>query len=161
MDPKFMKRDGFNVVGIEVRTKNEDEVSGKGKIPRLWERFFAEGILEKIPHRKPGGPVLAVYSNYESDARGPYSLLLGAEVSRVEDVPPGFVAKTVPGAEYAIFTSTKGPIPQIVHDLWRQVWAWTPEGSRGGRAYGVDFEIYDERASDPKNAQMAVFISVI
>jgi predicted transcriptional regulator YdeE len=87
-------------------------------------------------------------------------LLIGAEVSGFDGVPQDLVARTVPKAKYAVFSSEKGPIPQIVYDVWKRIWAWTPLETRGGRAYSTDFEVYDHRAADPTNAQIDVFVSV-
>ncbi|WP_394834759.1 GyrI-like domain-containing protein [Pendulispora rubella] len=154
---KYAERDAFEVVGIEIRTTNADELSSRGKIPALWQRFFAEGLLEAIPHRKPGAPILAVYSNYENGIHGAYSLLLGTEVTSVDGLPEGFVARAVPKAKYAIFESNQGPTAHVVPDVWKRIWTW----NEGARAFVADFEVYDERARDPANAIVDVFISIV
>ena len=40
----------FNIIGISIRTTNENEQSGKD-IPALWDQFISEGIAEKIPNK--------------------------------------------------------------------------------------------------------------
>ena len=34
--------DSFEIYGVKTRTKNEDEMDGKGKIPALWSKFMSE-----------------------------------------------------------------------------------------------------------------------
>ena len=34
--------DSFEICGVKTRTKNEDEIDGKGKIPALWSKFMSE-----------------------------------------------------------------------------------------------------------------------
>src|SRR5258708_3469909 len=57
---------GFLVIGIEARTTNAKEATAEGMIPRQWQRFFQEGILEKIPNTI-GGNIYAVHTDYPSD----------------------------------------------------------------------------------------------
>jgi hypothetical protein len=82
-----------------VRTTNQAEMTGHGKIPKLWERFMAEGILEKIPG-KTDGHIVNVYSNYESDENGEYSYLIGSRVRPTDKIPAGMVAREVPAKGY-------------------------------------------------------------
>jgi predicted transcriptional regulator YdeE len=49
MQPKIITKPGFKIICIEVRTSNPDEMSGKGKIGELWQKFSSENILPKIP----------------------------------------------------------------------------------------------------------------
>ena len=42
------------------------------KIPGLWERFFQEGIVARVPNRKPRGVTIGAYTKYESDHTGPH-----------------------------------------------------------------------------------------
>ena len=34
--------DSFEIYGVKTRTKNEDEIGDKGKIPALWSKFMSE-----------------------------------------------------------------------------------------------------------------------
>jgi predicted transcriptional regulator YdeE len=65
------------VVGISTRTTNAKEMSGKGVIAQQWDRFMKEGLLSKIPN-KVDSNILAVYTDYESDANGAYTYVIGA-----------------------------------------------------------------------------------
>jgi len=76
------------VIGIEARTTNAKEATADGIIPRQWQRFFQEGILEKIPN-KIGGNIYAVYSDYANDHNGEYDYVIGAMVKEGSVPPPG------------------------------------------------------------------------
>jgi predicted transcriptional regulator YdeE len=161
MQTKFVERGEIKVIGIEVRTSYTEESTGKGKIAGSWQRFYQESIGAKIPNQSNPGTVLAVYADYESDEKGAYSHLIGAEVSSLQSVPSGMVARTLGPATYAALTSKRGPIPDIIIDLWKQIWALTPEDLNGKhRAFKIDFEVYDQRSQNPKDAQIDIFLSV-
>jgi predicted transcriptional regulator YdeE len=130
-------------------------MSGSGVIASQWARFMKENLLAQIPN-KTDAAILAIYSGYASDENGEYSFMIGARVSSAEQVPAGMVASQVPAGRYAIFTSERGPVEEVVVATWQKIWA--APGIE--RAYKVDFELYDERARDPKNAQVDICIGV-
>ena len=159
MDPKIVEQDGFTVVGISARTNNAKEMTADGVIGKMWGRLMQEGLLTKIPN-KADPDIVAVYADYASDHNGDYTYLLGARVTSEADVPTGMVAKKVPSGKFAVFTSEKGPAPKVVPELWMKINS-LPENARGAdRAYRADFEIYDQRALDPQNLQMDVYIGI-
>lgn len=157
--PKIENQEAFMVVGIAARTNNAKEAGPDGVIGKQWARFFSEGVAAKIPNRADGN-IVAVYTDYASDVNGDYTFLLGVRVTKAESVPDGMVAKTVPAGRYAVFTSERGPVPQIDVDLWKKVWA-TPKSALGGeRAYKADFELYDQRAQNRTDSVMEIHIGV-
>ena len=160
MEPRLVEQPEFSVIGIQVRTSNAKEVTGGGAIPKQWERFFKEGISDKIPH-KVDSTVYAVYTNYASDYNGEYDFIIGMKVSRVSDVPPGMVAKKVPKGRYAIVTSSKGPVAQVVPQAWQRVYSLDDNKLLGGaRAYKADFELYDQRSQNPQDSQVDLYLGV-
>ena len=149
----------FYVAGIAVRTSNTREMSSDGVIGKHWERFFSEHILGKIPNRTDSR-IYAVYTDYEGDQNGEYTLLLGARLGGRLPLPPGMVAKTIPAGKYAVVTSEPGPVVDSVVGAWQKIWS-TPAAELGGeRAYGADFELYDERANDPKHSVVDVYVGL-
>ena len=52
----------FNVIGISVRTTNENGQSGKD-IPALWSQFMSEEIQSKIPN-KVSEDLFCIYTDY-------------------------------------------------------------------------------------------------
>jgi predicted transcriptional regulator YdeE len=160
MEPRVVEQPESSVIGIQVRTSNAKEVTGGGAIPKQWERFFKEGIANKIPN-KVDSTVYAVYTNYASDYNGEYDFIIAMKVSRVSDIPPGMVAKKVPKGRYAIVTSAKGPVAQVVPQAWQRVYSLDDNKQLGGaRAYKADFELYDQRSQNPQDSQVDLYIGL-
>ena len=151
---KFIEHPAFTFAGLSTRTSNADEMAGKGRIAAVWGRFYSEGLLEKIPNRSDPGAVLALYTEYDSDANAPYTFAVGVKVDRASGLPPGFATYTIPAAKYAVFTSDRGPIPAIIFDVWKAIWS-----SPIQRAYGSDFEVH-YRSNDQNNAHIEVWVSI-
>jgi len=159
MNPRAVQQDEFTVVGIAVRTSNAEQMTPERPIGKQWERLFKEGVLAAIPN-KADGNIVALYAEYASDKDGEYTYVLGARVTKVESVPAGMVVKNVPAGRYAVFTSEKGPVQKVVVEMWQKVWA-TPKSALGGdRTYKADFEVYDQRAKNPADSVVDLYVSV-
>jgi predicted transcriptional regulator YdeE len=160
MEPRVVEQAEFSVIGIQVRTRNAKEVTGGGAIPKQWQKFFTEGIAGKIPN-KVDSTIYAVYTNYASDYNGEYDFIVGMKVSSVSDLPPGMVAKKVPGGRYAVVTSAKGPVEQVVPQAWQRVYSLDDNKQLGGaRAYKADFELYDQRSQNPQDSQVDLYVGL-
>jgi predicted transcriptional regulator YdeE len=108
------------VVGIELRTSNDKAME---TIPPHWRRFTEEGVLARIPN-KASDDVLAVYTHFEHegiDNRGLYSLIIGAPVAALREVPPGMVSAVVPASRRAVFPVERGR-HDLVGQAWQQIW---------------------------------------
>jgi predicted transcriptional regulator YdeE len=151
---------GFTVIGISARTDNAQEAAGNSVIAKQWDKFYKEGILGKIPN-KADSAIYVVYCDYASDRNDDYTYIIGAKVKDGTVVPAGMVAKAVSVGKYAVVTSEQGPIPKIIVEAWRQIWGLEDHGQLGGkRAYKTDFEIYDQRARDPRGSQIDIYVGV-
>ena len=138
------------IVGIEMRTNNQECMVD---MPRHWEKFFKDKILEKIPH-KINTTVFALYTDYESDYTKPYSYILGCEVSTLDDIPEGMVGKVVPPSTYAVY-STKGAYPESLAKTWQAIWK-----SSLKRAYTCDFEVYKPDFNPQDKPEVKVYIAL-
>jgi predicted transcriptional regulator YdeE len=159
LTPKVVEESGFTVIGIAARTTNAKEMAGKGIIGQQWTRFMSEGLLNKIPNRLDSS-IVAVYTDYESDANGAYTFMIGARVSPDSVIPAGMVARKVPAGRYAVFASEKGFVGKVVPETWSRIWAQPKSEPGGNRAYLADFEVYDQRAADRQNAQVEVYVGI-
>jgi predicted transcriptional regulator YdeE len=159
MKPKVVQQAAFTVIGILARTTNAREMTADGVIGKSWGRLMQEALLARIPN-KADNRIVAVYTDYASDHNGEYTYILGAAVTSDAEVPAGMVAKKIRGGKYAVFTSEKGPPQKVVPELWMKINSLPQTAVGGDRVYGVDFEIYDERATDPQNLQMDVYIGI-
>jgi predicted transcriptional regulator YdeE len=159
MNPKIADESGFAVIGIEARTSNAKEMTSEGLIGKQWARFMKDNLAAQIPN-KADTTVLAVYTDYASDKHGEYTFILGTRVTSKAQVPKGMIARQVQPGRYAIFTSAKGPVAKVVSETWQRIWS-VPDTSPGGdRAYKTDYEVYDQRAANPDDAQVDVHVGI-
>jgi predicted transcriptional regulator YdeE len=152
-------QESFYVAGYSVRTNNAKEMSGEGEIGKLWHRFMQQNLGAEIPGRE-GPTVLVVYSDYASDEKGDYTYTLGARVSSVDRLPAGMTWRKIVPGPYAVFTTDKGQVGQVVQAQWRKIWEMKPEQMGGKRAFVTDYEVYDQRTANPDNAQVEIHIGL-
>jgi predicted transcriptional regulator YdeE len=142
-EPRLVSLYGMYIVGLEARTMNRDEENqATAKIPSLWQRVRDESLLAAIPSAKESAVTIAAYTRYQSDDKGPYSLIVGSEVDGLERIPPGMVGITVLAQEYLIFTAA-GEVPAAAIEGWKAVRKYFSETTVLKRAYTTDFERYD------------------
>jgi predicted transcriptional regulator YdeE len=157
---KVVHQDEFSIVGIEVRTSGEREMSGDGLISGLWQKFNQEHVLEKIPN-KADKSIYAVYTDYSRDRMGEYTVVIGAKVKEKTQAPDGMVLRTIPAGQYVVLTSEKGPADAVIPAAWQRVWALEDKDQLGGkRAYKTDFELYAAGATDPQNTQAELYVGL-
>jgi predicted transcriptional regulator YdeE len=149
---------GFYIAGLTARTNNAREMSGKGKIGNIWQAFLQPELVGKIPN-KVGVDLIAVYTDYEAGHTG-YTYLLGLPILSAESLPASLTVKHIPAGRYAVFSSSRGPITQIVPKIWQRIWSMSPKELGGRRAFKTDFEIYDQRAANPENAQIDIYVGL-
>jgi predicted transcriptional regulator YdeE len=148
----------MHVVGIEVRTKSALEANpATARIADLWNRFFHDKVSEKIAHREDASAVLGVYTNYESDHTGFYTLIVGVQVQNAKAIPTGMVGVTIPAAEYLVF-SAPGKIPDAIIAAWGRVWDHFAQSSALERAFTTDFELYRTGSTGETSAEIYVAI---
>lgn len=147
------KIDSLYIIGIAVRTTNENGQAAQD-IPVLWNRFMGDDFIAQIPNRIDG-TVYCIYTDYEKDHTKPYTTIIGCKVSTLDEVPKGMIGKTIEGGSFQKRT-VKGNISEgLVYNEWVNIW-----NSGLNRAYTADFEVYDERATNPGIAEVDIFLSM-
>ncbi len=154
---KIVSGEAFIVVGLQARTSNAQEMTREAVIPQQWEQLMKSNALERISNRIDSS-IIALYTDYESDANGDYTYLLGVKVSSVADVPPEMTVKEAPSGSYAVIVSELGPVAEVVVGAWKRIWADSELSAR--RNYAADFEVYDHRAANPQSAQVDVYVGI-
>ena len=156
VNPELVEREAISFIGTTVRTTNQDEMNEKtAKIPGNWNNFFSDGVANKIPN-KISEDIFGVYSQYETDASGPYNQTVALQVEPNTVAPDSFEHIHANAARYLKF-SARGEMPAAVIDMWQKIWEYFAENSHGyQRAYTVDFEFYD--SSDPDKVD--IFIAI-
>lgn len=143
----------FNVIGISVRTTNENGQAAID-IPVLWNKFINDGIADKIPFKK-SATIYCIYTDYEKDHTLPYTTILGCEVKNLESIPAGMTGKTIEAGMYQKFVA-KGSISEgMVFNEWTKIWNTAMD-----RSFTADFEMYGEKARNPADAEVAIFVGV-
>lgn len=63
--------------------------------------------------------IYALYTDYESDASGAYTVVIGHEVAGERYLADsGIVSAAVPESKYMVFTTKKGPVFEVVSQAW-------------------------------------------
>jgi predicted transcriptional regulator YdeE len=163
------KKDIIKLVGLSARTNNINEMNPlTGKIGPLVQKFFLRGLGKKIANLKNPGTTYSVYTEYESDHTGDYTYFIGEEVThfsenlQTNDTSEKIDLKTleIPAQTYIKFTTEPGPLPQSVIAAWQKIWLMNDAQMGGKRNYIADFEVYDNRAENPMNAILDVYIGI-
>jgi len=143
----------FSVIGISVRTTNENGQAAKD-IPALWNTFMSEGIAAKIPNRI-SPDIICIYTDYEKDHTKPYTTILGCVVENLDRIPEGMKGKTIENSNYVKFTAQGKLSEGIVYNEWLKIWQSNLE-----RTFTCDFEVYGQNAQDSENAEVAIYIAI-
>ncbi|MCA1918578.1 MAG: GyrI-like domain-containing protein [Flavobacterium piscis] len=143
----------FNVIGISVRTTNENGQSGRD-IPALWSQFMSEEIQSKIPN-KVSEDLFCIYTDYEKDHTKPYTTILGCKVESLDVVPENMIGKTIESANYKELIAKGNLSEGIVFNKWLEIW-----NSDLDRSFTADFEVYGEKTQNPEKAEVAIYIAL-
>ncbi|KTC90290.1 EVE domain-containing protein [Fluoribacter dumoffii] len=147
--PQLIKVNAFTVMGYSERTKNSVEFDPQtAKLAQLWKKFYSA----QIPGHKPDSPVYGVYSGYESDHNGFYTVIAGVEISLGGELV-GFETVGVKEGDYLVFKNS-GSMPQAIIETWQAIWHYFDNKSDFSRTYETDFEMYIGQG------QCAVYIGV-
>ena len=143
----------FTIVGISVRTTNQDGQAAQD-IAALWNRFLEESLAAHIPN-KVDKSIYSVYTDYAGDHTQPYTVVLGCRVSEGAIAPDGMVAKHVSGGTYQPFVAQESLSQGAVYQAWVSIW-----NADLNRAYTADFEVYGEKALNPEDAEVDIYVAV-
>lgn len=142
--PAMKRVNGFSVSGVSVRTKNRDEGDVQtAKLPGLWQQFYAGTPSTKAT-------VFGVYSDYESDVNGFYTVTAGVLSCHSQTE---FSTVSIQPGHYLVFHGA-GPMPVAVVQTWTLVWEFFEKNRQYHRSYISDFEAYSG------SNQVAVYIGL-
>lgn len=161
MKKELVNKTEIKLIGLMAKTNTKNEMDTKtAQIAPLIDRFVRDNVVNQIPNRKNPGTTFCVYTEYASDEQGDYLYFIGEEVSAFEDMPITLHKLTIPAAKYQKFTTSTGKMPEVVIHAWQAIWAMSANDFEGQRAYIADFEIYDQRAIDPNNTSLDIYIGI-
>lgn len=143
--------DNFKILGISTETTNESMVG----IETLWSKFWGENIADKIPN-KVSSEFYAVYTDYESDYTGKYTLIIGFPVTTLDNIPDGLVGRNISIGSNVKYTSS-GKMPEAILKTWTEIW----QDTQLKRAYRADVTIHGQKYYEGDNAEVETYISII
>lgn len=124
------------ISGISDTTNNQNELDeNTARIPKLWDKYFNDGVYNKTFNKSEKGYMYGVYSDYVSNEEGDYKITIGIEVTKPKK------AIVIENEKYLVF-SKKGELPDVVTDAWQDVWEYFDGEPNYERAYKIDFEKY-------------------
>lgn len=142
--PRVKYVESFTVIGFSVRTKNSIEFDEKvAKLPKLWQQFYSSNLAIDEA-------VFGVYSDYESDVNGFYTVtagVIGENVNKESSIVK------IKSGKYLVFKG-KGEMPKAIIDVWETVWDYFTVDSLNKRCFMTDFETYSNVD------EVAVFIGI-
>ena len=153
--PEPATRAELMMVGIAARTSNTREANpATGQIPALWERFFREGLGERIPKQVGGQTMYSAYTDYESDETGEYRIVVGVADHDLSQVPEGMVGVVVPTGAYLLFHA-RGTMPGALIETWQAIWSHFARSPQK-RAFQTDLEVHH-----PGGSAVDVYVGVL
>jgi AraC family transcriptional regulator len=161
MEPKFVTKPAFHIIGYELKTKNEDGQNNKD-IPEFWQQYIQNKLGSKIPNPIHKNVELGICTNFNPET-GEFVYVIGMEVKKGTQVPDGMVYKSFHELEYAVFTTPKSnerSFTSSIQSTWNYIFTeWFPQSSY--EHYGsVEFELYDQRCYGSENKEMDIYIPV-
>lgn len=162
MQQTLISKPEINLVGICICTSYQQELDKiKGNIFPCVQRYFHGALSEKIPNRSKPGTTYCAYTNYETDYQGAYTYFIGEEVPAFDSfLPEGFQKLIIPQQHYVKFTTNPAPMPDVIVNAWNEIWKMPSIKLGGKRRYQIDFEIYDERATDHQNIVLDLYVGI-
>lgn len=150
----IMQKESVTLIGLKLNTKTTN-ANGQATTDcgTLWQRFISQEVADKI-NNKSLNDIYAVYFDYDGDHTQPYSFFIGCPVATDAQLPEGLDTITIPNQQYTTVTA-KGKMPNCIAKAWNDIWQ-----SDINRAYGYDFEVYNELSADWQNAEIAIYLSV-
>ena len=162
MKKEKVNLDEITLVGLTARTNNKNEMNPEtSKIGELFKYYHSNQLANTIKHRAQPGETYSIYTEYESDENGDYTYFLGEAVESTEGQDLSqFKILTIPASNYQKFTTGPGALPGIIISAWQTIWAMGENDFGGKRKYIADFEIYDEKAANPSNALVDIYVGI-
>jgi len=138
MEPKFITRPAFAIVGLRYFGKNENQ-----EIKDVWG--VANTRFGELKHIVDDG-AYGVCMNIEGAQPGEFEYVAGLKVSNTDDIPEGMVLREVPAQKYAVFAHV-GSL-ETLHETYNYIYhIWLPQSGHE-LAANFDFEFYNDDFKD-------------
>jgi predicted transcriptional regulator YdeE len=119
----------MKVIGISKIVSNQSPK----RIGAFWQDFFSSNISVLIPNQV-SSDIFCLYTEYEGDYRAPYKMIIGHEVSSLDEIP-----QNMEGIEFKYdhhsCIRVIGEMPHAILKVWQEIWA-----NNIPRVYRLDFQ---------------------
>ncbi|MBN2422872.1 GyrI-like domain-containing protein [Candidatus Woesearchaeota archaeon] len=150
MQPKFIEKPEFKVVGLECRTTMKN---GKHKqdCPKVWMDFMKR--IKELPNKHDGVCYGVCIMENENDFR--YIACVESDA----DAPQGMVSEIIHASKYAVFTH-KGKVGAI-EKTWDYAYTkWLPKSGETINNDGICFELYDGRYKEDDSNETDIYVPI-
>lgn len=165
MEPKFVTLPEISLVGFVCRTTSANNVNIRA-IPEFWNDYMSSGKSEKL-HKES---FLKKHWEYgvcfpENPETGEFEYVIGVEPKSDAEVPPEYARRTIPAAEYAVFSTPPAKVAdftQTIQGTWNYIYnEWFPKSGYEYAPGCTDFELYDERCMNQDAQICDIYIPVV
>lgn len=145
MEPKIIEWKQCNVIGMSANFISicSDDKNNFAVIPTLWEIFNSN--IKNIDNKK-SSVCLGIYEpvpEFYRQKDGELVYTACTEVEKIDSIPKGMIARTIPDGKYAVFTH-KGKLINLENTIRYIYGSWFNNSN-----YHIDnrpeFELYDQR----------------
>nr|WP_279401646.1 AraC family transcriptional regulator [Piscibacillus salipiscarius] len=156
MNYKIVKKEGFKVVGKEIRASTKGDENLK-KIPQFWEESHENGTVEKLEKRAGDLGVLGICMEFAPELEE-FSYVIAIEKPEQEPMN-GLVEKEIPSATWAVFESV-GAMPDAIQNVTHRIFSeWFPSTGYE-HAEGPEIEAYPDGDAYSNDYRCEVWIPI-
>ncbi len=139
MEFKIVEKEAFTVMGV-AKTFNTE--TAYAKIPQFWAEHYQTDKCKVV---------CGMYGMcIDSGNGGEFEYLIADNYMPWNEIPEGFVARTVPKSTWAVFPC-KGAMPKSLQDVNTKIYSeWLPNCREYEIAGGYNIEMYSSPAEFPK-----------
>ena len=151
MEMKLVERPAFSVMGLKYEGQNEHD-----EIGQLWGQFNAR--VKAMPELM--GPEAYGLCTWVDEATGVFEYVSAYVVKNVDQMPEGFVLRSVHAHRYAVFAH-RGPLDNLRESYNNIYQVWLPQSGLKLHPDKFDMEVYDEafKAGAPDSV-MWIYVAV-
>jgi AraC family transcriptional regulator len=135
-------------------------------IPQFWQAYMHEGKMDRLLGEAfaQGRVQYGVYFP-EDPVTGNFDYLIGVPAAEEMAVPEPYEARILPAASFAVFSRSPAEeknFSAAVYNTWAHIFGtWIPASGMEIDGRGLQFELYDERASRETAKVCDIYIPVM
>lgn len=151
MDYKIVQKEALTFIGMKRTFDSETSLQ---EIPKFWNQYFSMGMEKKVC------PVYAICLDEAKEANK-FDYMIGNEYNQSDNIPDGFITKTIPAYTWAVFVSI-GKMPEALQEVTKKVFSeFLPNSTQYELAGDYSIEYYTDVNDYPKKNQDEAYRSEV